>query len=220
MRCTEARNRIDTAEKEPSVLASDLELQAHFKDCDDCRAYAAIAVSFDQALQTASAPDVVPGLTIDEQRRVVESRLRSPRRIPRSEVHPHLLGRPAWRLAVSAATIAVAAFLFVPFTRYQTIGYDVSVDGTCLEMAVNHDRICDLLGRLGLDEAGVDVIGCDTTCSVSILDLKSEHEARMVVGEIAHLCEKKLSSSIVPIRTKSSQTLLEQANDLILRSDS
>ncbi len=219
MHCTEARNRIDNT-KSLSALADDLELQVHLEDCDDCRAYAVLVESFEKALHAASADDTVPGLAIDEQRRAVELRLHSGRRAMRGATHPHLLARPAWRLAVSGVTIVLAAFLFIPFTRYQTVGYDVSVDGTCLEVAVNHDRICDLLGRLGLDEAGVDVIGCDTTCSVSILDLKTEHEARMVVGAIAHMCEKKLSSSIVPIRAKSTQTLLEQANDLILRSES
>ena len=76
--------------------------------------------------------------------------------------------------------------------------------------------MCDLLGHLGLVDAGVELNGCDTTCSVSILDLKTENEAHMVVGAIARLCESKLTTSIVPIRTKSTRTLLEQANELFL----
>jgi hypothetical protein len=218
MNCTEARNRIDTT-TEGHALTDDTQLHEHLKSCADCRAYIEASGVFEQALQTAAIDDTVPGLTLDEQRRQVEYRLKTHRTAVHSSQH-HLLSRPAWRLTVSAATIALAAIMFVPFTRYTTVGYDVSVDGTCMDVALNHDGMCELLGRLGLVDAGVDLIGCDTTCSVAILDLKTEHEARMVVGAMNRLCKKNLISNIVPIRTKSSRTLLERANDLIQHDES
>jgi hypothetical protein len=218
MNCTEARNRIDTS-IDCQALTDDTLLQEHLKNCADCRAYAETSSIFEQALQTAAVDDTVPGLTLDEQRRQVEYRLKTHRTAVRSSRH-HLLSRPAWRLTVSAATIALATFLFIPFTRYQTVGYDLSVDGTCLDVALNHEGMCEMLGRLGLVDAGVDLIGCDTACCVSILDLKTEHEARMVVGAMNRLCQKNLTSNIIPIRTKSSRTLLERANDLIQHDES
>jgi hypothetical protein len=220
MRCTEARYRIDqTSLEQAPGRADDQDLLRHLQECDDCRAYAQLSDSFERILRVAAIDDTVPGPTLDEQRRRVEARLRNDGRVPRRVARPNPLTRPAWRLALSGATIALAAFLFVPFTRYQTIGYDVSVDGTCMEVALNHERMCDMLGNLGLDEAGVDLIGCDTTCCVSILDLKTEREAQMVAGAIARLCEKKVTTSIVPIVSRSTGTLLERANDL-LRNDS
>jgi len=218
MRCTEARYRIEQTSRGQSGRANDQDLLRHLQECGDCRTYAELTDSFERVLRVAAVDDTVPGLAIDEQRLCVETRLRNDGRALRRIARPRLLTRPAWRLALSGATIVLATFVFIPFTRYQTVGYDVSVDGTCMEVALNHERMCDMLGNLGLDEAGVDLIGCDTTCCVSILDLKTEREAQMVAGAIARLCEKKVTTSIVPIVSRSTGTLLERANDL-LRND-
>jgi hypothetical protein len=116
--------------------------------------------------------------------------------------------------------VILVVVTFVPFTRYRTVGYDLNLHNVSLELAQNDEHICELLARLGLVDAGVDLKGCDTTCSLAILDLKSEREAHLVVGAIARLSETDLSSSITPIRTKSSQSLLGQANDLLRRDPS
>ena len=66
-------------------------------------------------------------------------------------------------------------------------------------------------------EAGVEIHHCDTSCSLSILDLKSESEVDLVVGAITRLNETALTTSLVPIRARTSGSLLDQANEIITR---
>jgi len=227
MRCREARNRIDLLGWNQVQAGADGKLQDHLQLCPACAEYAELSGQFEAALRESRADDVSKVVPLEHQRLQVERRIQAYSRQSRrqapalgwSQLWSFLL-RPSVRWAASAVAVAILALAFVPFTQYRTIGYDVSLDGVSRELALNHERICDLLTRLGLNEAGVDIIGCDTTCSVSIFDLKSEHEAHLVLGAIARLGETDLTTNIVPIRAKSSRTLLEQANDLIRRGES
>jgi hypothetical protein len=186
-----------------------------------------LSCKLQEALLAARSDDSVNVILLDEQRQQVQRRLMNNEQSTRPSALISgrvslwsLLVRPSVQWSASAIAIVILALVFVPFSHYRTVGYDVSVDGVSRELALNHDLMCELLTRLGLVEAGIDVLGCDTTCSVSILDLKSEREARLVVGAFARLGETDLTTNIVPIRAKSSRTLLERANDMIGRGDS
>jgi len=213
MHCREIRDRIDSQGGGSDGRGVDPELQRHLEACPDCREYARLSEALSSTLAAARTDDSASAKPLEQQRREVEARLKPVR--PRS-----ILARPAWRLAAPAVAVILVVVTFVPFTRYRTVGYDLNLHNVSLELAQNDEHICELLARLGLIEAGVDLKACDTTCSLAIFDLKTEGEARLVVGAIARLSETDLTSSIVPIRTKSSQSLLEQANDLLRRDPS
>lgn len=227
MRCREARNRIDLLGQSQVEAGSERELRDHLESCPSCTKYAELSGLLDTALAAARADDVSKVVPLELQRLQVERRIQTPLRqpgrqtaVPRWSALWSWFLRPGIRWGVSAAAVVLLALAFVPFTQYRTVGYNVSLDGVSRELALNHERICDLLTKLGLLEAGVDVIGCDTTCSVAIFDLKSEREAHLVVRAIARLGESDLTTNIVPIRAKSSRTLIEQANDLIRHGES
>jgi hypothetical protein len=227
MRCHEARKRIDVLDQHENCPATDVELRDHLKICEDCRGYAVLSGTMERTFDAARVDDTADMKSMEQQRFEIETRLRlSPDSrvrvtggVSRRTKRP-FFERLAFRLGAAAATIVLAALAFVPFNYYRTVGYDLNLQGVSRHLAHSDEQICDLLTRLGLVEAGVDVKGCDTTCSMAILDLKTETEAHMVAGAIARLNEPGLTTSIVPIRTRSTRSLLEQANALIRRGDS
>ena len=92
--------------------------------------------------------------------------------------------------------IAVLVFLtLVPFKFDHTVGYEVAVAGVDPTLALDNDRVEALLAKLGMEEAEVKVIGCDTTCKIVISCLESQDDADLVVaaftsgGKVALDCE-------------------------------
>ena len=97
-----------------------------------------------------------------------------------------------------------------------TIGYDIAVAGDDKELAENDEVICDMLFSLGLIEAAVDVLECDTTCNLMILDLKTQAEAQLVVKELARVNEVDLMTDIIPVKTSTEGSLLLRLNEKLL----
>ena len=227
MRCHEARKTIDHLDQQRQSPTVSPELQDHLKTCEHCLSYAVLSGTLDRVFEAARADDLKAVKPIDQQRTEVDARLRiSPDRRFRIlgreslRIMRPFYRRPAFRLSMATLAVVLAAMALVPFEYYQTVGYDLNLQGVSRQLANSDEQICELLTRLGLVEAGVDVKGCDTTCTLAILDLKSEREANLVAGAIARLNEPGLTSNIVPIRARSTRSLLEQANDLIRRGDS
>jgi hypothetical protein len=73
-----------------------------------------------------------------------------------------------------------------------------------------------MLYELGLFEADVAVLSCDTTCHVQVIALKSLEEAQMVVSAFDQVKCTGCSSDIIPVRIDKSGSLLERAGRDIL----
>jgi len=227
MRCDEARKRIDVLDQHENGLSPDFDLGNHLNICEDCRDYAVLSGAMERIFVAARVDDTAGMKPMEQQRSEIENRLRlSPDARLRANHGVSLRTKrpfyrlPAFRLGVAAATVVLAVLAFVPFSYYQTVGYDLNLQGVSRHLADGDEQICELLAGLGLVEVGVDLKGCETTCSLAILGLKTETEANMVAGAIARLNESDLTTSIVPIRTRSTRNLLEHANELIRRSES
>lgn len=226
MRCHEARKRIDVLDQNENSPCAGTDLQDHLDTCEDCRNYAALSGAMERIFVAARVDDTADMKPLEQQRSEIENRLKqSPASRLRTAGGVFLRTKrpfyklPAFRLGV-AATVVLVALVFVPFSYYQTVGYDLNLQGVSRHLAYSDEQICELLSGLGLLEVGVDVKGCEATCSLAIFGLKTETEANMVAGAIARLSEPGLTTSIVPIRARSTRNLLEQANELIRRSDS
>lgn len=227
MRCHEARKRIDVLDQHEDGPSADPDLRDHLNICENCRGYAVLSGTMERMLAAARIDDTTGMKSMEQQqteidarlRLSIEKRIRATGGVSRQATRP-LFKRPAFRLSAVAAMAVLAALAFVPFSYYRIVGYDLNLQGVSRHLAHSDEQICELLTRLGLVEAGVDVKGCDTTCSMAILDLKTETEAHLVAGAIARLNEPGLTTSIIPIRTRSTRSLLEQANEIIRRGDS
>lgn len=216
MRCREAQSRISGTRRKDGNPAADPELLEHLRNCPVCAAEARAAGSLEKLLDTAAEPDRVGLLSFEQVRRRVERAVDHPtpaeRRSSGALRHPWWLRQPVVGMSMLAAVLALAAS-FVPVEYYQTIGYDIRFGGVRPELVEEEDRICNMLSTLGLDEASVDVLGCDSTCSLRILDLKTSDEVNLVSTALRHVNRSHLTVKVTPVRRASSGTLLDRAQD-------
>jgi len=212
MRCREARLRIDRRSPGDQAVPPDQELTAHLEICRSCAEYFRVVRLLERATQAAAADDGEPVVPIAAMRETVESEprpLRRPRRFT-------LYGKPVLKPAIGFGVAAMLLLLaLVPFRYSKVVGYDIRFGGVRPELVQEEERICDMLHSLGLFEAGVDVLGCDTTCSLRIIDLKTTDEVRRVTAAFEHVNKTGLTMLVTPLRGATSSTLLDRAQDRI-----
>lgn len=124
--------------------------------------------------------------------------------------------KPAYSIALAVLTIILIASTVIPLKYKKTIGYEVSFSGVNKDLYDDDNVFCDLLEYLGLNDADIDFHGCQASCSLVVIDLKTEEEALMVVSAFAKIDTDELMPQVIPIQTNESKTLLDQANDKFL----
>ncbi len=213
MRCREVRTQIDGILSRTKEDIDDA-AKSHVKQCSKCRAeYAAV-----QTLRE-SYNNLEPNLEVNKipfetmKKNVVQESLAY------RDIQKFPFGMKNYSLAIGlAGAVVVILFLtLVPFKYDQTIGYKVAFAGVD-QSYVNEDHaICDLLYNIGLLEADVDYQGCAETCSLTVIDLKSEAEANLVIAALNDAHPDAITSTVTPIRATTTATLLDKANEKILK---
>ena len=101
---------------------------------------------------------------------------------------------------VSAACLVLFFFLFQKNNISDLYEYTVALDGIDVEIVTGDKDLCDMLFTIGLPDASIDVIGCDTTCKLVIFDLKSEAEAEKVIHVLNSINKDNFKTKINKIK--------------------
>lgn len=210
MQCREARARIEQLKDGSLGPIADADLKRHLNECPNCARLCESTTLMERMFESARQDQLGDTMPLPERRRRVMDRIRT-HRLPR------LHRRWSWAgqsVAAAVTSAVVALLLLVPFNYYRTVGYNLSLAGVS-EDVVEAESICDLLYNLGLHDADVDVLGCDGTCKVLVLDLKTREEARMVYSALQQIDDEGLRAQIVPVKSPESGSLLERANETL-----
>ena len=208
MLCREAKRRLMEASGSRSS-SDDPELMEHLAQCPGCAREAEAVARLKRAFERGRIDDADAVLPIEAQKLAVEERLaESERPIGFRLSRPVLNAFHMPRLAVGLTLAAVALLLVFlkPFQQDRVIGYNLSVAGISEDIATDDDRLCDLLYALGATEAGVDLIGCDTTCDLLIYDLRSTEEVHLVATAIRNLSGADVTTNVIPVTAQSSES--------------
>lgn len=87
------------------------------------------------------------------------------------------------------------------------VAYEVNLNGISPEYAEDHDIICDMLSSAGLDDASVDILGCERSCEVVIFDLKNKEEAELVVTIFQSIDKDDISTEVNKVKDYNQQVL-------------
>ncbi|MCP4603445.1 MAG: hypothetical protein GY847_23490 [Proteobacteria bacterium] len=225
MRCSEARRRLTGSRRDEGSIVEDRELGAHLESCPSCAREAKSAGQMRALLDGAAEDDTSAIVPQAVQQRTVEARTTS-QAGPAGRLAAWWSGlrllwwrRPAYGASLAFAAAVLALVTFVPFSYDKTLGYDVAFADVCREVALDDDQICDMLGRLGLGEAAVDLEGCDSLCNLNIICLRSEEEVAMVVTALQSLCRTEMTPSVIPMVDRASGSLLDRANERVFRKN-
>jgi hypothetical protein len=135
-----------------------------------------------------------------------------------------LVPNTRYKFAVVAIAILIGFLAVVPFSFQEKIGYEIAIGGVEKSIALDNQQITSLLGALGMEKGKastlLDSLGmsdirlsvgeCSETCRLTISDLKTERDVRLMVKAIIELgcCQ---IDNIAPIFRNESTSLLSLA---------
>lgn len=183
MRCREALNRLNRLNL--SGQRPDLELLEHLKSCPACARQAEAVRELNRAFADLSLSEEVDQISWPEQVRRVETAARASRNRTKempvmSALKRQFQLRPKLSAGLTAAVVVLLAATLIPFKFDQTVGFEVAVAGVNRDLALNQDKLDEMLERLGLSDVHVSVTGCEATCSLVLSELDSEQDASLL----------------------------------------
>lgn len=133
------------------------------------------------------------------------------------------------RIAVVAVLAVFAVIALIPLNMSQKVGYQIAIDGVEREIALENPKITSLLGALGmeqevatslLDSLGMNQIHftvgeCTETCRLTIFDLKTERDVRLMVQAIIDLGCCRIDN-VAPVFRNETMSLLGFATRKLL----
>ena len=230
MLCHRARRRLNECDWLHSNYSLDEELMKHLGECPKCYSLvqAEETLRSDLGVLREAKPDGVLSLGVIREK--AENSARGTDRVEqdvRSFTHRlalALVPNTRYKFAVVAIAILVGFLAVVPFNFNEKIGYEIAIGGVEKSIALDNRQITSLLGALGMEKGKastlLDSLGmsdirlsvgeCSETCRLTISDLKTERDVRLMVKAIIELgcCQ---IDKIAPIFRSESTSLLRLA---------
>lgn len=214
MRCREVKSRIsDVLHRRTDSLSADA--LSHIKHCSMCNAEYNAVQKIMQSYEVADSEFSERPLDMKQVQKQVLARaqLDSGSR----KLTKRIAGTPSMAIGIVCAAAVFAFLTLFPFRYDRTVGYEVAVAGVDCNFTECDNVICELLYQIGLEDADVDFLGCNPTCSLTVIDLKTKEEAELVVAALNRVSPDPIKSNVVPIRTTTEATLLDKAHEKILK---
>ncbi|MFH2047914.1 MAG: hypothetical protein ABIJ12_00560 [bacterium] len=214
MRCSEARLKITGSRRD---LKNNPELQEHLKACSACAKEAGAAQALKEIFDISSKNDLTNITPLDSRLKFViaeaDNRNTADRR--KFKIRSLLSQRPVFGISAVATAVVLILFAVIPFKYEQVVGYEIIFRGVDRDLVEEHTTVCDILFNLGLEEADIDFLGCDTTCNITVQFLKSKDEVEKVISAFSEINDYDLSSHVIPIHANTTRSLLDQVDDKI-----
>lgn len=221
MLCRRARQRLNECDWLNSKYSLDKELMEHLRECTRCHSL----VQAEEALRSdlGVLRQARPGgeLSLVAIREKAEGRVKHEVRSFAHRLALALVPNTRHKFAVAAIIILVGFLAVVPFNFQEKIGYEIAIGGVEKSVAEDNRQITSLLDALGMDKGKattlLDSLGksdihlsvgeCSETCRLTISDLKTERDVRLMVKAIIELgcCQ---IDNIAPIFRSESTSLL------------
>lgn len=203
MHCRQIKSQIDDVLHRRTESLSP-EAVSHIQDCPDCRAeYEAVQ----NVIESLNSED-----TALEKSQPPMDRIRARVIARAADSSQQKSATPSIAIGAVTAFAFIAFLMLFPFHHDKTIGYQVAVAGVDRQMIEEDHIICDLLYNIGLREADVDFIGCDQTCRLTVIDLKTIEEAELVIAALNEVGPESITSNVIPVRISTKATLFEKVS--------
>ncbi len=233
MTCAEAALTIDEYRRKGIQEFNEQRLLEHLMNCPECFVVATGVFDIERVLshafketkaqQQAATVETTP---LPYVRTQVEAQVADSARAHQlmeksimSTIVNQLKKRSRLSLGVGFAMLGLLAATLIPFTYQDTIGYEVAFAGVNKNLALDSDRIEELLKELGVEGARVYVSGCEQTCNLTISDLKSPEDGKLLIAAFESGGAVQLTNDVTPMVDTKEGNLFTKASHYVFVSD-
>ncbi len=220
MFCFKARQRLIKYNWERAIFGKDADLMEHIKECDKCQNMILVENSIVDNLSELKQIETPNGLSFDAlQQKLKNQSTQASFRRKKQNYTKYVLGFTA---------IVILVMAFFPYDITETVGYEVAISGIDRNIALNNQEVPSLLDALGMEPNKVDLLldsmeqedvylsvgDCEETCDLKISDLKTEHDARLVIKAIIELGCCEIEKLMPILRSKPTNLFKQTAKQL------
>jgi hypothetical protein len=235
MLCHRARRRLSEHDWLHSNYSLDEELIEHLGKCPKCHSLVQAEETLRGDLGVLREARPSGDLSLDAIREKAEGLAQGTDRVEQdvrsfaNRLALALVPNTRYKFAVAAIAILVGFLAVVPFNFKEKIGYEIAIGGVEKSIALDNQRITSLLDALGmekgkasslLDSLGIGDIHlsvgeCSETCRLTISDLKTERDVRLMVKAIIELGCCQIDNIATIFRSESTSLLGLAARKLL-----
>ncbi|MFC1475051.1 hypothetical protein ACFLQG_00245 [Candidatus Zixiibacteriota bacterium] len=200
MRCDEVKSIFSGSLRDKPNAETLKQIKEHLNSCAICAEEYKNAVHLRDIFKISAEGDATYPIPQEMMKQKVDSKLSE-----KSHWYSNLIFYK-WRVVSVFFTVVLIALFTIDFNSKNPIdiaGYEVALAGIAPEL-VEDETICDMFYQIGLLEAAVDVLGCDTTCNLLVFDLKTQQEAQKVVNLFNRIGNQDVTTEVIPIPMGSS----------------
>ncbi|MCP4705156.1 MAG: hypothetical protein GY865_11140 [candidate division Zixibacteria bacterium] len=220
MFCFKAKQRLIKYNWDKTIFGKDADLMKHIHKCDKCQNLIFAEKSIVDNLSELKQTETPPGLSFDALQQKLKNQSTQIIYKPKRRRYPKYV------IGFVSAVILVLAFF--PFNVTETVGYEVAISGIDRNIALNNQEVPSLLDALGMEPNKVDLLldsmeqedvylsvgDCDETCDLKITELKTEHDARLVIKAIIELGCCEIEKLMPIIRSKPTNLFKQTTKQL------
>ncbi len=217
MRCNEIRRRINDKN---SNLVPDKDLQNHISTCPKCAAMVQAELDLRKSFMAASVADDLETIpwSIEKARVEAEADHIKQRQAKgfniMKTISKQFTLRPKLSLSLCMGLAVLLLITLIPFKIERSIGYEVAIAGVNKDLAMDSEKITELLKAIGCNDATFDLGDCKVTCDLKISELKSEDDVKMVVAAFDKM-GNCVVEDISTVEGKASWNLIKHATTTI-----
>jgi hypothetical protein len=201
----------------------------HLSSCSECRSLVRAEEILRADMTAIRQTQPVGELSLQTVREIAEQAVDQGARVPlRNPAHGWQFSL-GYRLAFAGVALVIIVLSLIPFSFTEKVGYEIAIGGVDKAVALDNQKITSLLGALGMEQAKATTLldsldkseirlyvgECSETCRLTISDLKTEKDVRLMVKAIIDLgcCQ---IDKIAPIFRHESTSLLALAAKKLL----
>ncbi len=223
MRCHEARKKIEALGAGIDKISEYPELAEHIRDCAECASMIQAEQLLKRDLGAMSEDDtteIVPFAILKSRVEAMagDASGRNDRPSDNTQekgIMAKLLAKPQFSISIAVVVIVLLVATLVPLKFDEKLGYEVAIAGVDKDLALDEDKICELLMAIGIEDCNFEVGDCDELCNVKILGLTDEDQVQIVCAAFDELenCEV---GNVYVINEDGDITIPDDINNMII----
>lgn len=216
MRCWRARRKLNNFSFEKSEIAKNKDLVAHLEICPKCYSLVSAEEILRLDLQSAAIDDAEETVSWSALKSQVNSKAALPSLLKNKENNLMVAFSNFYakrsKISISMTAIAVILLLSVviPVSYNESIGYEVAFAGVDKNLAMDVQKIKELLHKLQIEGVAIDVSECEATCKVHFSDLKSTDDAELLIAAFQQIGNIELLNPIQEVYETTSGNIFTQ----------
>jgi hypothetical protein len=194
----------------------DAEIQAHLRDCRDCRREFEASRILDSAFEASRREEDLPPTHFNDLRaRLEQLSSRVKENSIMAKIKKEITGHPRFSFGIAISIFVFAFIILVPISYEKTVGYELALSGISSEDTTDKEVAADIVTALGYGEAAFSFEVDGNLVKYHIRGIPSKKAAKEISSALSSLIRSVPDIIITPIIVEATGSIYAQVKEKI-----